>query len=419
MFKSLKWGVFSLAATASSLWHTLLNVGFHKNVKCTYFYSEAKSSIVLSPLKKELKGPTLRTLNSFHLNTFFSRLNTKDELAFNILIKKPFFCLTLSEIRFRKKFKAYMTKNFEIFLKNNKTIKKIIMIDEFSIPNTALTIAAKRLGRKTFALQHGVINTDDKRYAREGSYKEYKRRKDFSELVDYLIMYSDIEKKYILKDSSYFTKKNVLALGCPRYDDFKKNFTTKQKALIYRQAKINSKKQTIMWATQTHGVDSVNPQESRVTCEELFSFFVKRADEYNFIIKLHPNEDQDAPLYHEFNKKYGFIAKIIGQEVSTNDVLRITDVLLVKHSTVGAEALLLGKPIFLLELEKSFDLSIYTDNGVNFVLRKKGDLARYLSSLKTAQGKKRANQMINAFVKRRFNNFGFATKKVVSFIKKN
>ncbi|MBN1275015.1 CDP-glycerol glycerophosphotransferase family protein [Candidatus Woesearchaeota archaeon] len=408
MFKTL---LASLGLSVITSWHALLN-RFGKSTKRKgVLYATYDGNKVLEPVQEKLPGTLLLTPSIYRKSSFLRR-QSGEVMRFANIITKPFLGVYMDEKRFRARLARFLEESYRTWLGRND-FDKVVMIDEYSMPHTALTKAAKGTEMATIGVQHGVMFTDDRHYRADEGYKEYKRRKDASRVVDWFIAYSDVEKSYLMKDSPHL---KAVALGCPRYDHLAKRMSAKEKEKIVRRLGVDPKKRTVVWATQTHNLDLYGKTENRANAEALFTYFAKHRDKYNFIIKLHPNEDQNAPLYHEYNDRFGNVAIILGKEHNTEELVRACDALIIKHSTVGAEAVLLGKPIIMLELRKSADLSIYTDEGFDNVIRKKDDVGKVLEHAFSKEGQESFKKKREAYIKRRFKNFGNATERVARFI---
>ena len=298
---------------------------------------------------------------------------------------------------------------------NKLNPKCIILSDEASIPGRALVIAGKKKKIPTIALQHGIITRSHQGYYHKPK-NISKSRLDFINccLPDMTCVYGKYEKN-ILKDFGY--KKSAIKItGAPRYDILKNKIFDKNK--ILKKYKLPKNKKIILWATQTHNEKMQKSGENEKNVKTIFRVFSKLKDEFHLVIKLHPNEDQRAPLYKKYNKKYDNIATIIGRGGNTFELIYISDMVITKSSTVGIEAIIMKKPLILAELIKSYDLSTYKKYGVP-VFRNKIELTRYLKLAKTKKYLKNFEKMRKKFIDERISFLGCSTKKLIKIIEKS
>ncbi len=86
-------------------------------------------------------------------------------------------------------------------------------------------------------------------------------------------------------------------------------------------------------------------------------------NDYGLIIKIHWN-DKRRSIYEDLKEKnMDLDVHIFGKEADLLELIKIAEMIVIKTSMVGLEAIALRKPITMLEFVKSFDLSFYTDYG--------------------------------------------------------
>lgn len=404
-----------MGVSCISIIHTTLNLLEKKKKRTAHIlYACYDNKQIVAPLINKMSGLTLHSLSIYQKKSFLSRKNTINDINFNNIIRRPFIGLYFNEKKFRESFANHLYTQQKNFLKKNM-FSAIVCTDEFSMPHSMLTKAANQLGLWTFGIQHGQIYTKDSQYEKGRGYVEYKKRKNKDDVVDYMIVYSKKEKDYLTKNSPHLKAE---ALGCPRYDHFAQNRTKEEKKKIAQSLgiKLDKKKKHIVWATQTHHNDEMNPEENKQNCKLLFPYFLKNKKDFQFFIKLHPNEDQKAPLYKKWNKKYHNVASIIKGKKDMTKVLDVADGLIVKHSAVGSEAILAGKPLVFLDPNKGAEIDMYTEEGFNKIIRTEEDLEKVFRSLFSKEEQKKFSKLRQAYIKRRFAHFGNATAATVSFI---
>jgi len=77
-------------------------------------------------------------------------------------------------------------------------------------------------------------------------------------------------------------------------------------------------------------------------------------------VKLHPDEDQSAPLYRKYKTDSMGIYK---KDTDMLELMRASDIIVIKMSTAGVEASIMGKDIILLGFHNTENLSPLAEYG--------------------------------------------------------
>ena len=186
------------------------------------------------------------------------------------------------------------------------------------------------------------------------------------------LVQGECERRLLLKMG--YPKKTIRVTGQPRYDFLAYSDEIFDMERIIEEYRLPKNKRFIIWTTQTHGLSK---QENIRNVQEILRAMKVLKNEYHLIIKLHPGENQKAPLYKKYFGDKDF-ATIIGGKANTYELIYISDALITKHSTTGIEAIAMGKPILLTGFVKSVDLSLYTDYGFDYILGSYRDLIEYV-----------------------------------------
>lgn len=172
---------------------------------------------------------------------------------------------------------------------------------------------------------------------------------------DYFICQGEYFKK--LKDYSN-TSKKVVVMGQPRYDILAHASEIYDKSKIVMDLGLDPNKKIILWCTQTHGMSS---EENISSINAVYNTMTSLKDEVQLVIKLHPSEDQDAPLYYD-NTSYKPV--ILKKDVDTNALLYSCEMMITKNSTTAMEAVILNKPVIVLNLSGDPDQVNFVSEGV-------------------------------------------------------
>jgi predicted glycosyltransferase len=170
-----------------------------------------------------------------------------------------------------------------------------------------------------------------------------------------------LKRKY-LKDT-----RNLVMTGQPRFDNLVKADKLFDKDEICKRLGLIGDRRILVWATETH---SLPLKENRENVEAVCAA-VKSLENVGLVVKLHPAEDQDAPLYKENPSCTLVIVK--GSE-NISESLFVCDAMITKSSTAAIEAAILNKPIIVLNLSGEPDIMPYVKEGVALGVYKKQDL---------------------------------------------
>lgn len=200
------------------------------------------------------------------------------------------------------------------------------------------------------------------------TYRRYFSNKFGSDVdkSDYFICPGEYYKE--LKEYSCVSKK-VVVMGQPRYDTFTHADEIYDRIKITRDLGLDPTKKIILWCTQTHGQSL---DENRSSINAVYNVISSLKEDVQLIIKLHPEEEQDAPLYNE-NTHYKPL--ILKRDMDTNALLYSCDLMITKNSTTAMEAVILNKPVIVLNLGGDPDRVNYVSEGVALGVYDPADLS--------------------------------------------
>jgi len=242
----------------------------------------------------------------------------------------------------------YFLVNYAYFNAINIFNPKIIISNDDSMQ---LKPKSKNQNFKFITLQSAIVSPINE------TYRRYFIREFGSDTVksDYFICTGEYFKE--LKEYSNVAKK-VVVMGQPRYDFLTLADKIYDKKRIISSLGLDPNKKIVLWCTQTH---SQSLDETVSSINAVYSTMVSIKGYAQLLIKLHPDEDQHAPLYHE-NTLYQPI--ILNRDVDTYALLYICDLMITKNSTVAMEAVILNKPVIVLNLSGDPDQVNYVREGV-------------------------------------------------------
>ena len=112
---------------------------------------------------------------------------------------------------------------------------------------------------------------------------------------------------------------------------------------IFTELNLNRHKKLVTFASQGRGEETVNYPSFEMVYET-----IKELPEVQFVVKPHPDESEK--LHREFVAKLGLNNVVIVKNVAIKELLIASDVVMNIYSTVGIEALSMGKPLVSISL---------------------------------------------------------------------
>jgi hypothetical protein len=291
---------------------------------------------LMSPSVHSLRKKKIRELQRIS-KLIGSELNTKEqELIFNAFIG-----LSSTNSFFILKHLAYKR-----FFNRNK-FKTIAAIDENSPATRCILDAARLNGSITIGIQHGNISDSHPAYL----YSELDQKNKV--MADLTLVWGSYWKNF-LETKGNFRADSIIITGQMRTDliprllpgssAFKARFTNKPKLIVFASQPIPDK--SMRWQAAF----------------DVFTVFAETADT-ELIVKLHPAERGAIAYYSEIAGQAGYKNLKFLYDVDLYELIAACDLLITCYSTVGGEAVYMGKPLIILDHHKS-DLLGYHAEGV-------------------------------------------------------
>jgi len=257
----------------------------------------------------------------------------------------------------------------------------IVLLNEFFWWERSLLIAAKMEGVPTLAIQHGVISLQHKSYSytKDEIDSTGNFRAPFCPIPDITLTYGPHEKVMLTRLSSY-PAHSVVATGQPRYDHLTqlRNLDSDAIKCLKRNYGLPEQSRIILWTTQCHGLsDSENKCNFSCMLNTL-----KQLDNCVLVVKQHPAEGlKYTHLIKEHIANSGVPAFLLPKDSNTNLLLLCCDLMITKNSTTAIEALILGKPVIVLNLSGEPDAVNYVEIGVAKGVYREEDLLLSIKEL--------------------------------------
>ncbi len=227
----------------------------------------------------------------------------------------------------------------------------VFVVDETAIFGRSVTAAAKIKGIPVVAVQHGYITNDsfEYRHIKGDIADDLNAEKPYCPIAEKTAVYGTFTKDILTMPGNY-PKHSIEVTGQPRYDCFASKMTFNREK-VFNEFGLDRKKKLILWTTQdVPGQDAV-----------VFNA-VKNIKNAQLLVKLHPRELAGTEPYYDKAKEIG-IEIIAVREANTFELINACDVMITMHSTTGLEAIMMNKPIVVLNISGKPDMVPYVQEG--------------------------------------------------------
>jgi len=238
----------------------------------------------------------------------------------------------------------------------------ILLYNEHSRYERAFIIAAKLEGVPTIAFQHGIIHTNHKSYSYTNDEIDLVLdiKFPFSPIADKTLVYGPYYKEFLTSVSS-FPEESVIITGNPRHDFLYHADKIYSRQDYLEKYKIPHGEKIVLWTTQCADLSEKENIDSFNTVFQV----IEKLDNVVLIIKPHPEEPFIyTKMIQEIIKNYNINAIIPPKDSDIYEHLNSSDLLIVKDSTTVIEAVILKKPIIILNLDKKQQFSRYVDEKI-------------------------------------------------------
>lgn len=336
---------------------------------------------------------------------FLRHLASEDKLVFNRLSGdfKVFFVYHI--------FQAILHMEMAKRAIESDTPELIVIINEHSDSGRAIVMAGKLLGIPTLAIQHGFYAHDSVMYFNNPGEFSNEISTKYRQRPDKIAMYGPWIKNLFIKNFNY-PREAVVVTGQPRYDILTKLEKGFNREEFCRNYNLDSDKKIALVITQPLDIAERRDIFLRSVLNALGRF-----SDITILIKPHPREDEN--WHKTVLREERMDATVLGRDSNIYEALCACDVIITISSTTIVEAMILGKPVIMLNLARSPDRVPYVKDGAGLGVYRKEDLPRTIKEAlygkKTREKLKRAERK---FVYRHaYRQDGKATERVINLIK--
>jgi len=239
---------------------------------------------------------------------------------------------------------VYLTKKLENFLREIKP-KLIIQIYETGPYAKAFEFAAKKIGIKTIAIQHGLIPSDYPEYM----FKEIKNERlpYGNPIADLTLVFGEFYKKILTENGSY-PKDKVAIIGNPTYYNIEKIKKTLKRDSILEKYNLPDKK--ILLVPLSHRfVYRGKSRPDHILLNTLYESFRNRNDTI-VLIRPHPDDMLSQTLLEKIYPTENFR---ISTGTLFEDLCVCDTVIVLPITTLGSEAVVFEKPVVVVNLDEN------------------------------------------------------------------
>ncbi len=370
---------------------------------------------IRNTLNKLTSGMKFRTIESYPIDAEkFCKIRKKIEHMWATtrenqrFVESMNFCgVNIYELAL-KQFDAYFFGRWKSHLRDYMLLESMLSAEkprvavypaEMSEFGREIFYIASKLKIRSIAMQHGVfgnrLNVYHTRKELEGRYR--------CPIPDKTAVYGSAFKDTLVKGCNYPVNA-VVVTGAQRFDRIMERGEDIRKALSIPEIK-----RIVVLATSP-----VSRSENDALARAVFSA-VKQFSDVQLVVKIHPNES--SGLYNKIKADVKSDA-ILTKNIDLYDALRSCDAAITYLSTAGMEALLLNKPLIVVNLTGRPDVVPYVKEKAAIGVYKEEDIEKALRTVLYGNWKKELCRGMNEFVEKyAYKNDGMASKRIVRLIK--
>lgn len=248
----------------------------------------------------------------------------------------------------------------------------IMLLGESFTAGRAIIAQAKSKGIPTLLLAHGM-------YYRYHLYFNHidgdigpnkEATAPYCPIPDKFAMYDEYTKD-VLVSYGKIPDADVIVTGVPRYDILTRADKVFNREKIFNRLGLDRRKRLVTWMAQ--------PSSAHESNINAVYNAVKSLQDVQLVIKLHPSQDQKAMIYRKYKSFKPLI--IGGYGVITFELLYASDIVISWRSTTALEALILDKPLIIVDLVGKPVLPSYVEYGAAIYIDKEDALIPAIESI--------------------------------------
>lgn len=239
----------------------------------------------------------------------------------------------------------------EIIKKENP--KAIVIALETGQYSKALITAAREKAIPSIGVQHGMIYSNNSAYTNKKV--SLSNKSIDNPITSKTAVYGKTTKNLLTSEGSY-PPEAVVITGQPRYDSLLESQKNFNKDLFLDKYGLEKNKKIMLVTTQSFSNITDRVNFLRYTLRAL-----KKEKDIQIIIKPKPVEDES--FHSKILAQEKVEAKIMPKTCNIKEVLNACDKLITSYSTTALEAMILKKPVIIINLTGEKDPIPYVESG--------------------------------------------------------
>jgi hypothetical protein len=301
-----------------------------KNYLPFYEFSGKKNSILQDELKENL--------NKIKNNLYKIKFKISKETE-KIILGNTFNFISSELYR-----TSSLIEEFNSLVEKNKI--DMVILPEEDLPLSRIIVQiSKEKKIPTLIFQHGFFQNETSNFIESPFY----------------FVFGNSSKELAEKYVSEKTQINII--GCPRYDSFYKYSSKEKKQIVYAMEVANEE----VIIPNVH----LTRKRQKEILRNLFQI-LKKFPDYKLILKIRPNWNLKELITSVSKEEHFFNFEII-EKTNNIKLLNESKLIIINHTSMGLEALLLGKPVISFSYRDLNKMNPYTKiNNFKVVYSKKG-----------------------------------------------
>ncbi|MGA9218984.1 MAG: CDP-glycerol glycerophosphotransferase family protein [Nitrososphaeraceae archaeon] len=231
--------------------------------------------------------------------------------------------------------------------------KSIFLPYETGVYAMAFIVAAEELGIKTIGMQHGIIHKAHFDYSIDNL-----RTKTSSvgcPIPTYLLVFGEFYRKLLVETFSYPSDR-VITVGNPAYESVPTEIMDSRRQKILLDIGLDPSKKTVLVATSGHQAKYGRGDYDVLIVKALSESLAQMGNDIQVLVKVHPIED--AAEYLKIVREKNAPNLTVIEEYPIQQLIAICDVFVSVLSTTIFEAMVMNKPVIIVEISEKIHRDI-------------------------------------------------------------
>ena len=231
--------------------------------------------------------------------------------------------------------------------------KSIFLPYETGVYAMAFIVAAEELGIKTIGIQHGIIHKGHFDYSIDNL-----RTKTSSigcPIPTCLLVFGEFYRKLLVETFSYPSDR-VITVGNPAYESVQTEIMDSRRQKILLDVGLDPSKKTVLVATSGHQAKYGRGDYDVLIVKALSESLAQMGSDIQVLVKVHPIED--ATEYLKIVKEKNAPNLTVIEEYPIQQLIAICDVFISVLSTTIFEAMVMNKPVIIVEISEKIHRDI-------------------------------------------------------------